>query len=72
MVREAASAAVESFAMPPSARKTILTKCADTINYYLNRNRKARNSHTKSTRARLDALGIDVEKLPSCAPHDTS
>ena len=72
MVRDAASAVVETFGMPPSAGKIILSKCADRINYYLKRNCKARESHTKTTRARLHALGIDVDKLPSCARYDSS
>ena len=72
MVRDAASAVVETFGMPPSARKIILSKCAAKINYHLKRNRKARKSHTKTTRARLHALGIDVDSLPSCAPYDSS
>ncbi len=72
MVRDAASAVVETFGMPPSAGKIILSKCAAKINYHLKRNREARKSHTKTTRARLHALGIDVDRLPSCAQYDSS
>lgn len=72
MIHDAASAIVETLGMPPSARAQTLKRVAATINYHLRRNHQARKSHTKTTLACLHALGIDVEKLPSCVPNDSS
>ena len=72
MVREAASAFVAGWGLPPSARAKSYQKAADKISYHLRRNQQARKSHTKTTRNRLRALEIDVDMLPSCEPTDTS
>lgn len=37
------------------------------IRYHQRRNAKARASHTKTKRRQLRAIGIDVERLVSCA-----
>ncbi len=36
--------------------------------YYQGRNAQARRSHTKTRKARLKSLGIDVERIKSCIP----
>jgi SRSO17 transposase len=36
--------------------------------YYQKRNVQARRSHTKTTKARLKALGIDADRIKSCLP----
>ena len=72
MVRSAASAVVEGFALPASARRIIYEQKAYTIAYYLRRNQAARKSHTKTKLRRLHDMGIDVETLPSCDPDDSS
>jgi SRSO17 transposase len=36
--------------------------------YYQRRNAQARRSHTKTTKARLQALGIDADRIKSCVP----
>ena len=72
MVHEAASAFVAGLELPPSGRRKIYQKTVDKITYHLRRNQQARKSHTKSTFQRLRALGIEIDKLPSCEPEDTS
>ena len=36
--------------------------------YYQNHNAQARRSHTKTSKARLKALDIDVERIKFCIP----
>ena len=36
--------------------------------YYQHRNAQARRSHTRTRKARLQSLGIDVERIKSCIP----
>ena len=40
----------------------------DRQQYYQHRNAQARRSHTKTRKARLQALGIDVDRIKSCLP----
>lgn len=40
----------------------------DRQQYYQRRNAQARRSHTKTRKARLQALGIDVDRIKSCLP----
>lgn len=40
----------------------------DKQQYYQRRNAQARRSHTKTQKARLQALGIDVDRIKSCVP----
>jgi SRSO17 transposase len=52
-----------------------LTKAArlqhdlDKQDYYRRRNAQARRSHTKTRKARLKSLGIDVDSIKSCIPN---
>jgi SRSO17 transposase len=39
--------------------------------YYQRRNAQARRSHTKTRKARLQSLGIDVERIKSCIPQSS-
>jgi SRSO17 transposase len=39
--------------------------------YYQRRNAQARRSHTKTQRARLKALGINVDRIKSCIPRSS-
>ena len=66
----AVSAWVEAQSLPLSARTTIYQRAAEQIDYYQTRNQQARMSHTKTTRQRLQAMGIQVDQLPSCVPVD--
>jgi SRSO17 transposase len=40
--------------------------------YYQRRNAQARRSHTKTRRARLKSLGIDVDRIKSCIPRSST
>jgi SRSO17 transposase len=40
--------------------------------YYQRRNDQARRSHTKTRRARLNALGIDPDRIKSCIPRPST
>jgi SRSO17 transposase len=40
--------------------------------YYQGRNSQARKSHTKTRKARLKTLGIDVDRIKSCIPPSTA
>lgn len=40
--------------------------------YYQRRNAQARRSHTKTRKARLQALGIDADRIKSCVPKTPS
>jgi SRSO17 transposase len=44
----------------------------DKQQYYQRRNAQARRSHTKTQKARLESLGIDVDRIKSCIPHSSS
>jgi len=52
--------------LSPSVRKTWYEKEAKKQEYYQRRNYSARKSHTKTTRARYLAAGIDVDQIKSC------
>ena len=64
----AASAWVEAQSRHSAARRDIYRDVGEKIAYYQTHNQQARIFHTKATVARLLALGIDVEQLPSCIP----
>ena len=40
--------------------------------YYQRRNRQARRSHTKTRKAQLKAIGIDVERIKTCVPRTSA
>jgi hypothetical protein len=67
-VRTAASAWVEAQSRHSAARRGIYRHAAEKIAYYQRHNQQARVFHTRTTVARLVAMGIDVDQLPSCIP----
>ena len=50
----------------PAARRESYEEDLKKQRYYQRRNSKARKSHTKTRIARLQTLGIDVDKIKSC------
>jgi len=64
----AASAWVEAQCRHSAARRGIYRHVAGKIAYYQMHNQQARIFHTKTTIAQLLAMGIDVNRLPSCIP----
>jgi len=71
-VRDAMNVWLDAADLPRAARKRRYEKTLNKIRYYQRRNEQARKSHTKTRHKRLEALGIDVNKLECCIPHDTS
>ena len=67
-VRTAASAWVEAQSRHSAARRGIYRDAAEKIAYYQKHNQQSRIYHTRTTVARLLAMGIDVHQLPSCIP----
>ena len=67
-VRLAACAWVEAQSRHSAARRGIYHDAADKIAYHQVHNQQARIFHTRATVARLLAMGIDVDQLPSCIP----
>ena len=64
----AASAWVEAQSRHSAARRGIYRDATEKIAYYQSHNQQARIFHTRATVARLLAVGIDVDRLPSCIP----
>ena len=71
-VRDAMNVWLDAADLPRAARKRRYEKVLNKIRYYQRRNEQARKSHTKTRHQRLEALGIDVDELECCIPHDTS
>jgi len=69
-IRRAMIAWMDAADLPPAVRRKRHQREADIIRYYRRRNEQARKSHTKTRLKRLRALGIDVDELESCIPHD--
>jgi len=65
-VRSATNTWLSAADLPRTARQTRYQAELDKQRYYQQRNQQARASHTKTRRARLHALGIDVERIKSC------
>lgn len=65
-VRGATNTWLSAADLPPAARRTRYQEELDKQRYYQRRNQQARTSHTKTRLARLNALGIDVERIKSC------
>ena len=64
----AASAWVEAQSLHSAARRGIYQEAARLIAYEQEHNRQARICHTRTRIAKLLAMGIDVDLLPSCIP----
>lgn len=71
-VREAVNVWLETADLPPAARKRRYEKALTKIRYHQRRNEQARKSHAKTRGKRLEALGIDVNVVACCIPHDSS
>ena len=67
-VRSATNAWLSAADLPPAVRRTRHQEELAKQRYYQRRNQQARRSHTKTRLARLNALGIDVERIKSCLP----
>lgn len=64
----AGSAWVSAQFVHSAARRDIYRRVAKKIAYHQEHNRQARIFHTRTTIARLLAMGIDVDQIPSCIP----
>ena len=67
-VRLAASAWITAQKVKPSVQYHFFQKVVDVITYHQIRNRDARVSHWKKTIKKLEALGININEIPSCMP----
>ncbi len=65
-VRQATSAVVQSWWLPPEAAEELISNTAYKIQYYQRRNRRARKSHTKTRVAKLQEMGIDLATVHRC------
>ncbi len=65
-VRQASSAMIESWWLPPKAAEELIANTAYRLEYYQKRNRQARISHTKTRNRKLLELGIDVDHIDRC------
>ncbi len=66
-VRRAINTWLQVAAIPPTKTKRLEREIA-IQQYHKKRNAQARRSHTKSRKARLKELGIDVDRIKSCVP----
>ncbi len=65
-VRGATNTWLSTADLTPAARRKQYEKQQDKQRYYQRRNRQARQSHSKTRTTRLNALGIDVNRIKSC------
>jgi SRSO17 transposase len=65
-VRSAMNAWLSAADLKPAARRKRHAKDRNKQRYHQRRNRHARESHTKTRTARLNALGIDAHQIKSC------
>jgi SRSO17 transposase len=69
-VRSAVNVWLDTADLPPAPRRQRIQDELDKQWYYQRRNKRTRDSHTKTKIKRLTAMGIDVEKIRSCIPDD--
>jgi SRSO17 transposase len=67
-VRSAMNAWLSAADMKPAARQATYEQELQNQSYHQRRNRQARKSHTKTRLSKLNALGIDVDKIKTCVP----
>jgi SRSO17 transposase len=67
-VRSAMNVWLEAADSPAAARRKRFKAELEKQQYYQQRNKQARVSHTKTRISRLTAMGIDVGKIKSCIP----
>ena len=65
-VRQACSAMIQSWWLPPKAAAALIENTARKIQYHQKRNRQARISHTKTRKKKLEAMGIDLTTTRRC------
>jgi len=65
-VRSATNAWLSAAGLKPAARRERYEKELKDQRYHQRRNKQSRKSHTKTRIARLNGLGIDVNKIKSC------
>jgi hypothetical protein len=65
-VRGAMNTWLSAADLKPAARRKRYEKDQEKQRYHQRRNRQAGKSHTKTTLARLNAMGIDVNQIKSC------
>jgi SRSO17 transposase len=65
-VRNAMNVWLDAADLPPPARRQRFEDELAKQKYYQKRNKQARKSHTKTRIKKLNAMGIDVEKIKSC------
>lgn len=67
-VRSAMDVWLDTADLPPSARRRRFDKELEKQQYHQRRNKRARDSHTKTRRKELQRLGIDVDRIKTCLP----
>lgn len=70
-IHTAVSAIVRSWWLDGAAAQQLYQQAGDEITYHQHRNAQARESHTKTTKQRLEQLGIDLTKTKT-VPWNTS
>lgn len=65
-VRQATSAMIQSWWLPPKAADELINNTAYKIQYYQKRNRQARQSHAKTRVRKLQEIGIDLTTTHRC------
>ena len=70
-VRSATNTWLDAADLRPKTRRQRFEEELEKQQYYQQRNRQARTSHTKTRYERLNAIGIDVDKIKSCVLPDT-
>lgn len=67
-VRSAMDVWLDTADLPPATRRQRFEKELEKQRYYQSRNKQARQAHTKTRLAHLNALGIDITQIKSCVP----
>ena len=65
-VRQAASAMIQSWWLPPKVAEELINNTAYKIQYHQKRNRQARESHTKTRLRILQEMGVDLDTTRRC------
>ena len=65
-VRQATSAMIQAWWLPPKAAKELIDHTAYRLAYYQKRNRQARQSHTKTRIRKLQEVGIELPQTRRC------
>jgi hypothetical protein len=68
-VRSAINLWLDAADLPPASRRKRFEEELEKQKYHQQRNQQARKSHTKTRIRKLMAMGIQVDKIKSCIPH---